>query len=350
MIGENAKQPKRDNFTERAQRLNMMLHAFMLAEAAATKESPLVNKPGDLEPRTIGEARVYQMGAAPIGKNFELFLGVGDVETGFYQLPMIQVAKGIDAKVTGTIDLHGKEVRLDEQKRLSAALAEEISWSFGPEEKVRGAERSFAVALVPKTEYLGGQLLIAARGAGYAGSAEYPAEFAYYRLALNGFLSDRVFVNKKDGSDMPLLVSNDGKSERYLRLSDVVHDKTLAELEAKGVLPGVYVAAGEFVRTCDSAHGRKVRLTDRVTRLYAAGADKERPALDFPLMAEGSNAGSGLGRLGVDVGKQSSVRYEATSGFPSDVGAIFAVHFLPIEMDMDFARVQREIKKYAGGA
>ena len=334
MIGENAKQPKKDNFTDRAQRLNMMLHAFMLAEAASTKEFPLLNTPTEIGRRFIYGARVYSTSDVHMGKEHELLFAVGDTETDFYQLPLIQVAKGIDAKVTGRIDLRGNETCLDERQNITDIIDKELCHG----QQHSPIERTFAVALVPKTDYIGTQLLLAAGGNGVR------TEFAFYRLALNGFLSERVFVTPKDGSRVPLLVSKDGQSEHFLQLSDVVHEKDLKQLEAQGVLPGIYVVGGEFIHSGTPERTRALGQNMRLSSLSAAPYQERRPALDMPLRAEGSE----LGRIGVDVGKTANVQYERTHGLLSKMDSLLAIHLLPITTDMDPARIQREIRKYTG--
>jgi hypothetical protein len=326
MIGIDAKQKREITYTEMFDRLTYMGNLFRIAESVANSERPLIN----VNPRSYSmernEIRVEAFSDVPVSEHDNLVLAVGSVETGFYQVPIIKISGGmgkdaIDVMVSGTINDKGTAERFEKAKKLSE-MSQEL-YHVGTE----NARKVCALALMPKTDLLGQDVLVAGR------NMHQP--HTLYHMIVNGFAMDRQIVGSRgyfgwvnsDPTFTPVMFHKDG-IERFLKVGEILDQEQLAQAESQGVFPGLTFVTGTFRKFEQHFSPSHV--------LYSMGSDN---------LGTMRGATKGVGRVGLDVGSESDVKYGQIKGDITSINGILALHFLGVEKDTDPAHVKAEIEK-----
>lgn len=334
MIGEDAKPEKklRDvTYTGRFDRLRAAGNAFNLAETVATEERPLLNQGYNLAERSDSGLTVFTFSKVSMSRNKELILGVGSSENGwFYQVPVLQLATGVDVAVSGTIDRKGEATRFEESRRLSDYVKEKHNFDM------TGANRVYGVALVPNSEALGDELLVCGYGDGFSRPV--------FQMAANGFMLNGVVGS---GNRMiPLMHPDADGDERCLKISDVLSDEKVAGLEEKGVYPGLTVIGGRFaehspvISNFDYGSGLLGSGTLRGGSHTFGGAMKGGGTLGAPTRGAQSS-----GRVGIEVGGKTDVRYGSISGRWTGIDGVLALHFVAVSENTTPEEVRSHLDK-----
>lgn len=142
----------------------------------------------------------------PVYKNpklihHKLIIAVGSHETGFYQVPIIQIASGesskcVDSVVSGMINSQGQQVPFQEEKIFGDISGTLYGGQLVNGQTVSDAKQISAVAIIPDLDVLGKKILL-----GGAGIEEHPYSsgegiFNFYHAIVNGFaVEDSVIGN-----------------------------------------------------------------------------------------------------------------------------------------------------------
>lgn len=318
MIGTNAETVARKSTYSN---LSSMAHAFQLAEAVATTERPILSRNGmNIATSTVPSAKTsfHSLTQVPLGEAHNLLLGVGSEEQGFYQVPLIQLNTGIDVLLSGRVNEKGEAVKNEKPVPYSQYITSRYGLNMNP------AQRVFAVALIPTTEELGNQLLVA--GINKTGYSQ-----GVYSLATNGFLLERGVVSAS-GQVAPIMFPDAEGKERYLKATEVLSGTDLAALEAENVFPGLMVVAGKF-QTAQPLYdsllgGSSYKGEESLSRSMSLGMSK------------------GAGRVGVETGDASTVKYGKTTGRVTSIDGLLALHLLAVGPKTTPEEVTEALKAY----
>jgi len=328
MIGENAEHKREISYTEMFDRLSYMGNLFRLADSVTTTERPLLNtKPGLYFMERTG-IRIQAFSDVPLSEHDSFVLAVGSPKTGFYQVPIIKLSegvgkKGVDVLVSGTINDKGIPERFNKARKLSD-MAYGL-YTTG----IDDARKTYAVALMPKTDLLGQDVIVAGRNIGQPQSI--------YHMIVNGFSLDRKIVGGRDSygwpgaagtaTFIPVMFPNKDGIERFLRVGEILDQEQLSHAESQGVFPGLTFVAGTF--------SEERVLSFRGALLYS-----------LTLQDLGATRSmKGAGRVGLEVGSESDVRYGRVKGDIESINGILALHFIGVEKDADTAQVKAAIEK-----
>jgi hypothetical protein len=319
MIGEGAKpevKAVQDTYQAMFERLGLVGRLFRMAEEIGGER--LLNRGQEIRTYAIGrEARAFSFSDVPLGGMHELLLAVGSPATGFYQVPIIKMAEGIDVVVSGKIDNKGKAEKFADQKRLSDYLGE----TRGIDD-LSSARKVWGVALVPKSAILGDEFVVAGRSTSYGGRI--------YLMGVNGFMLERGIVAGSEGLS-PIMFPDAEGNERYLKLGDILGDAAVAKAEKRGVYPGITVVAGRFERSFP-----------RTDVLYSAGFADERGPMTLGMKG---GATLGAGRVGVEVGSESDIHYTTVQGRVTGIDGVMALYLIGVTDKTKVSDVKRELDK-----
>jgi len=348
MIGTGATPKHEINYTDMFKRLAYVGDLFRVAEEVATTDRPLLNANARNYDMAMKEARVHAFSDVPVSAGHQLVLAVGSKETGFYQVPIIQLAggtgeEGIDVMVSGTIDEKGAAESFGKPKKLSEYATEAYNG-----QGIEKAQRVYAVALVPKTDVIGQDVLIGGKGKSGMG---------IYHMILNGFSLDRKVVGSSGSGYMALVTGEDSfapmmfpqkDGERYLKLGDILGQEQLAEAAAEGLTPGLTFVAGQFRQEIPTPRFAMRSFSD----LSLGGGDMMR-SMGGATRGGGATYGDGAtkdgdaGRVGLEIGSESDVRYNTIRGSITSIEGVLALHFIGVEDGAEVAKVRDEVKKLA---
>ncbi|MBT7902974.1 hypothetical protein HN587_03850 [Candidatus Woesearchaeota archaeon] len=250
----------------------------------------------------------------------KLTLTVGNPETGFFQVPIIQVAEGIDLMVTGTIGKKGKAERYETSKKLSETVK--------PEHNFEGAKRVYGIALVPKVEQMGDQVFV---GFTYSGVHSGVAS-----LLVNGFGVERGIISSF--SEAPIMMEDSEGGERYLKLGDILSEDQVAKYEASGVVPGLGVTVYGF---------RKEAVRTPMLSLQSLGGSDlgggHMKSFGGDLGATRS-AGPSTGRLGLEIGDESDVKYQKARGTITRLESVLGLNLIGVGPGAEYEHVAAQVR------
>ena len=334
MIGDDAKikvKPASQGFSDIFGAVSYMGNLFAMAELitglykAYEKDRPLMNVNPRMYDISKNEINVKAFSHVPVSDHHMILLAVGSPKTGFYQVPIIKLARGVDVMVSGTINEKGEPEKFGETKRLSN-LAQEF-YSTGLEK----VNSTYAVALMPKTDLLGQDVLVAGISKAYCGSS-------VYHIIVNGFAMERKIVGSNaygsiSPSFVPVMYPQKGGEERFLRVGDILDKRALAKAESQGVFPGLTFVAGYFQEEHHPIVFRS--FADEGMLNCSLGAPS----------AAGPATRGGPGRVGLEVGSESEVKYGKAKGTITGIDGILAMHFIAVEEADKPLEVMKEIDK-----
>ena len=316
-------------------RLKLVGDAYSLAEQVRSDAHPLLSVPVPIASQRQDGVTLVDLSTARLSDRHNLSLYVGDPDSWFFQVPLLKVADGIDVVVTGDIDDKGQPRKLVHPKKLTDLLAEYPIASNAV--NLGNPNRVLAVALVPVGADLGNQLYISA-----ASDKPYTGRRSYYGMGVNGFLVRRNIVSH-DGTPTCLMFPGEEGKERYLKLSEVLGGKELRDLASQGVFPGLTLIVGEYSKE-DGSKGYDI------VKISLHGSVDKEPGISN-ILASGEKGGvirrvKRSGEMALEVGDESSVRYDKTTGRRIGVEGILSVKFIPVTPNTTPAQVIEEIKKY----
>ncbi len=324
MIGKDAKTEKVAKKSTYSN-LSSMAHAFELAEAVATAERPILSSNGmTLATTQIGSAKTafHSVTQVPIASGHNLMFGVGSAGQGFYQVPVIQLNSGIDAVLSGQIDDKGEATKYQAPKTLSGHISEKYALDMNR------AQRVFGIALIPVADGLDDQLLVA--------GVNTKSTKGIYSLGTNGFLLNRGIIGGY-GQIAPIMFPDAEGRERYLKATEVLSKGEVAALEQENVFPGLMVVAGSFQET-----PRYDFLIN--SPVYRGGSESFSRGMslgfDSPSMSKSA------GRVGVETGDASSVKYGTTTGRVTSIDGLLALHLLAVGPRTTPEEVKDALKAY----
>jgi hypothetical protein len=339
MIGENAKPKIRPSWTTSFTNLSLVGHAFSLAEQLASKERPLLVKPPmNLQVvKPEDEDSFWRFSQLKLNSH-ELLLGMGDEV--FYQVPILQLAEVGDVMLGGTMDSKGEAEKFEERTTLGEHFQEEHKVS------IEKAQKLYAVAILPKGG-MGENLFIACGQEGWGNSP-------IYFLASNGFIDSGLVTNRM----ARLLLKEKGK-HRYLKMTDILSDGQVQDLEEQDVYPGVTLVMGRFqqerrwrepFRGGGLLGGGQFRGGAVSKGVTTRGGDGTLESLgggdDEFLSADTTRSMDGdAGRVGVEVGRETDAQRGSIKGDVTAVDVVLALHFLAVDESTTVAGLQRAIGK-----
>ncbi len=327
MIGKDAKQEKTDSFTDTFKRTEAIGKLYTLAEALATEERPLLNQKQEVETKESGDIKVHTFSNVPVSDQHLLVLGIGNPKTGFYQVPIIKIAEDIDVIVSGTIDDKGKSTKFKKQRKLSEHSYEAFGLGLA------GAKKVYGVALVPKSGILGEEMIVG----GHNNHKTFSQ--GMYNMIVNGFAMDRKVIGSggyrlPQKGFTPLMFPDADGNERYLKLTDILSGKEVAQLEKGGVFPGLTFVAGQFQK-----YEPVFRLNFHSKSIMDGGMK-----LMGGDMLLGDNSRD-AGRVGVDVGSESNVKYGTINGEITGINGVLALNFIGVEDNAPIGKVRTALEK-----
>ncbi|HIH42623.1 TPA: hypothetical protein HA246_03185 [Candidatus Woesearchaeota archaeon] len=331
LVGEGAKKVVAANYADLFARLAEVGNAFTLAEQVSSGTNPLLNRGSNfIQKEPEQGVKIYGISDVALSPSHLLHLVVGNPGTGFFQVPLIQAATGIDARVSGTIDAKGEAKKFPTPRMLTELVREDYGVAVTP-----CTNRVFAVALVPRSEDLGDQLYVAGQGLSSFGNS-------YYAMGVNGYMLERRIVSVNGNRLVPVMFPDKSGKERLLKISDVLSDGEVRKLEADGVYPGLLFLAGGFQeeRQFDLSYLSK---GDGLS-LGGSGMMRGGPTLGGGSKGGGATRG-GAGRVGLEVGDESQVRYGTTRGKSTGIDGIMAVYFLAVDGKTKPEEVQAAMAK-----
>jgi hypothetical protein len=328
MIGDDAQPKKTISKTNMYKMLEEMAILHKKAEFL-TVDSELTALNAGFEPRTMDRdgVKLYTFSNVPVSEMHSMVLAVGHPDTGFFQVPVLKIAGGkgadaVDVMVSGSIDEKGKATKYPEAKKMTEA-SQDI-FHVGME----NANRVYGVALFPKSEFIGDWILVGGQCSGYSTSRSFNMARPVYHICVNGFALDRQIVGRHSYRGMgespsysPIMFpSEDG--ERYLKASDFVGNKQIKAQEKKGVYAGLTFCAGQFEEP------RRMREPG-VLYCMSSFRGAESKGVDLESTMRGGEPT--VGRIGLEVGGKSNVRYSSIEGNITSVDGMLAMHMLGVD-------------------
>jgi len=343
MIGEDARKKQEISYSGMFSRIAFVGNLFNMAESVASADRPLLNANPRIYSIGSDELKVQAFSDVPVSDNHEMVLAVGSKETGFYQVPIIKLSggtgkDGIDVTVSGTIDDKGTPEKFDGTKKLSD-LSKEL-YGVG----IDSARKVYAIALMPKADILGQDVLIGGRNIG--------PRTAVYNVIVNGFAMKGNVLGKSPfyiggvgpmDTFAPIMYPQKDGEERFFRLGDILSQKELSLAESSEVFPGLTFVAGRFeeafIPHYRSLMGGGRSPLGEVPVLYSLS-----PKSTEKTMNRGADD---IGRVGLDVGSESNVKYRTVKGAITSIDGILALHFLGIGQNANPEQVKAEIERLA---
>ncbi len=321
LIGENAEQKIEVVFEDMFKRVGYMASLFQLAQDIATDERPLLNCNPKTNTITGMGMTITSFSDVPVSDKNDMLLAVGSPETGFYQVPIIKINGGkainaIDVEVSGTIGDKAKAESFEKPRRLTE-ISKELYHGVGMED----ANRVFAVALVPKADFLGDEVIVAGinnERRDKPGYSFMSSGSSVYHMVVNGFALERKIVS--DNPISPVMYPGEDGSERYLKLGDMLDQEEVREMESKGVYPGLTFVTGSFEE-------------EHVMR----GA--------FFSMSAESKQTMGASRVGLEQGSESQVQYGRARGNITGIDGVLALHLIGVKEGTAPGDVYNQIEK-----